>query len=588
MSKNSSSPKNKTVTEEKKSPDKKWLLLLAATVLLALFLRVLWLTQSPRGALIDEAHFGYIAYSLINTGKDEHGISWPLIFKGFGDEKLPAYGYALVPVIKLFGLSNFTIRVPSVIAGTLLVIIMYVLVTELGFSRRAGLWAAFLTAVSPWPFFLSRFGFESNLALFFFGLALVFLAKMFKSTQQKWAILAGLFFGLTWYAYIAYRPITIIIPVLLFAFAWWQKKLTRKQILTFFITLIIVVAPFLMPGASSSNTQRFKQVGILSDGGMVAIINEKRSFCDMRLPRLMCYVVWNKPGVISATLLTRFFETFSPQYLATRGEDGLFFLNVSGYGQFFFVLYPFFLLGLIFTIANFKSGDSVKISPLVKALLILGLMLAPVPSLLAGDAQKVRLTPLYPFMLITYVIGIELAFEFISHKVLRQVFQTVLVLAVLGTSFYYYVNYYTVHTIKHDDSYQSYLPDLMSSLSQYNEDTQIYIRPFFSDPLMFYAYYTHMDPAEYQKNAVLGELEGSGFQHTVKLKNLEIKDDSLVNIACKAAAQNKPTLYVSNIREPDGRFVKDVRSENGALGLVYVYDALWFGQKYPEKCAQHP
>ena len=54
--------------------------LLLVLVLFSFAIRFLWLDRSPRGLLIDEAHFGYISYSLLETGMDEHGISWPVIF----------------------------------------------------------------------------------------------------------------------------------------------------------------------------------------------------------------------------------------------------------------------------------------------------------------------------------------------------------------------------------------------------------------------------------------------------------------------------------------------------------------------------
>src|SRR3989344_7895510 len=98
---------------------------LLVILILATGLRLFWLDRAPFGALIDEAHFGYIAYSLLETGKDEHGVSWPLIFRGFGDQKLPAYAYVLLPFIQIFGLSVTSIRLPSVLAGSLSVLALY-------------------------------------------------------------------------------------------------------------------------------------------------------------------------------------------------------------------------------------------------------------------------------------------------------------------------------------------------------------------------------------------------------------------------------------------------------------------------------
>src|SRR6185369_10359962 len=107
--------------------------------LLGMGLRLFWLDKAPSGTLIDETHFGYIAYSLLKTGKDEHGTPWPLIFKGFGDQKLPAQVYILLPFIQLFGLSVTAIRLPSVLAGSHSILATYFLLKELTKSRWLGL-----------------------------------------------------------------------------------------------------------------------------------------------------------------------------------------------------------------------------------------------------------------------------------------------------------------------------------------------------------------------------------------------------------------------------------------------------------------
>ncbi|MDO9028471.1 MAG: 4-amino-4-deoxy-L-arabinose transferase, partial [Candidatus Roizmanbacteria bacterium] len=66
-------------------------------IIFSLGLRVYKLGSIPSGILPDEASFGYNAYSVLKTGKDEHGVSYPLTFKAFGDQKLPAYVYSLIP-----------------------------------------------------------------------------------------------------------------------------------------------------------------------------------------------------------------------------------------------------------------------------------------------------------------------------------------------------------------------------------------------------------------------------------------------------------------------------------------------------------
>ncbi len=55
-------------------------IILIVILLLAAFLRLFNLANFPTGINADEAAIGYNAYSLIETGKDEHGASWPIHF----------------------------------------------------------------------------------------------------------------------------------------------------------------------------------------------------------------------------------------------------------------------------------------------------------------------------------------------------------------------------------------------------------------------------------------------------------------------------------------------------------------------------
>ena len=61
--------------------------------------------KHPPGFYIDESSIAYNAHLIAQTGHDEHGTSWPLYFRAFGDFKNPTYIYLLAAVFKLAGLS---------------------------------------------------------------------------------------------------------------------------------------------------------------------------------------------------------------------------------------------------------------------------------------------------------------------------------------------------------------------------------------------------------------------------------------------------------------------------------------------------
>ena len=555
-------------------------LLLLLIIVFGFLIRSYHLTEAPRGALIDELHFGYLAHSLLETGADEHGERYPIIFRGFGDQKLPAYAYATMPFIAFFGLEIVAFRAVSLIAGTALIIAMYWLSLEMGVQKKWAIGVAFLTAVSPWSFFLSRIGFESNLALVLYTFGLAALLKGVRISHAGWLIGGTLAFAATWYSYIAYRPITLVLLCLVFAAGWWRKQLNLRQISIAFLSFIVVVAVLFTPAAVGANSTRLKQVGIFSDAGITLTVDENRTFCDMQLPRLVCDVAFNKVVLTTRMLLSRYLEVFSPQFLATRGEEDITFLTVENFGQIYPIMYPFFLLGLIALAVRYPSKQSFS----ALALLLAGLLVAPLPTILVGDAQKVRISALLPFIFVLTGIGLSYAEHLIQHQSVKKIFTYCIILGTLSFSYLYFVEYFSVHVVNNEQHYQSYLPELYSFIETLGPETHVTIKPFYSDPLMFYAFYTKMDPREYQQIAVLGEQESSGFQHTVGLGKITARDHSLGHVGCEGHIGGYQSVLVTNEAIAGAQVLYEGRSTNGVHPYVFAYDAT--GSTPKESCSR--
>src|SRR3990167_10946569 len=103
----------------------KWLL--AGILALAFVLRVVGLSSFPPGFTPDEASFGYDAYSILKTGKDQWGKPFPLVLESFGDFKSPLYAYLTIPSVGIFGLNKFVVRLPNAILGTMAVVAIWLL-----------------------------------------------------------------------------------------------------------------------------------------------------------------------------------------------------------------------------------------------------------------------------------------------------------------------------------------------------------------------------------------------------------------------------------------------------------------------------
>ena len=101
---------------------------LAAILLLAALLRVPFLSSVPNGFYSGEASTGYDAYSILQTGKDQYGEFLPLLTRSFGDYVEASYRYVAIPFIAVFGLNEFSTRLPSAVIGVLTIGALFSLV----------------------------------------------------------------------------------------------------------------------------------------------------------------------------------------------------------------------------------------------------------------------------------------------------------------------------------------------------------------------------------------------------------------------------------------------------------------------------
>ena len=133
----------------------KQIIIFLVVILITGLLRFYQLDKIPPGLIIDEASEGYNAFSLLHTGKDRYGQSFPILFRSFGSFQAPLYTYLSVIPIYLFGNSIFSIHFVSAVSGVVLVITTFILLVNFEKRKKINLstTAAFLVAISPWAIF---------------------------------------------------------------------------------------------------------------------------------------------------------------------------------------------------------------------------------------------------------------------------------------------------------------------------------------------------------------------------------------------------------------------------------------------------
>ena len=188
------------------------LLLTCFVICIAVFLRTWQFSDIPSTPYIDEVAMLVDAKALVATGSDMHGNHWlQALFPSYGDYKLPLYIWFASLFSAVLGPSAFTIRLPSLLAGLLTLLLAGVLlwnIVSVSYARRKSSFLAYLSALvvvglSPWAIQFSRTGFEAHVGQLFLGVSLYFLFV----SKKRWEyyLLSALVAAVATYTYFSVR-----------------------------------------------------------------------------------------------------------------------------------------------------------------------------------------------------------------------------------------------------------------------------------------------------------------------------------------------------------------------------------------------
>ena len=239
----------------------------AGVVVLAALLRFVALEHVPYGVNQDEASRAYDAYSLLQTGHDQHGNPWPLTlesFSRFRDNASAIAVYAALPTTAILGPGVLAIRIPSAIAGVLAVLaIAYV---GYAMSRRweVGILAALILAVSPWHLTLSRTGHEAIWAstLFILGVAAFFRGLR----QPPFLLLAASAWAVTLYGYPIAKVFVPLASLSLVVAHWTELRRHARWLVASILLGAVLLVPAVAHQASFPDAGRLDEILIFSDG----------------------------------------------------------------------------------------------------------------------------------------------------------------------------------------------------------------------------------------------------------------------------------------------------------------------------------
>ena len=557
-------------------------------ILFGFLLRVLWLNQFPAGFTPDEASFGYDAYSLLKTGKDQWGRSFPLVLESFGDYKPPLYSYILIPFVGVFGLEKWVIRLPNALFGTASIYVTFLLVGQiLKISRKnkktitkiektLPFLSALILAISPWHIMLSRGAFEANLTTFFLPLGIYFFLKgqefSFLNNKHLYSMFyffgSAFVFGLNMFSYHSAKVITpLVVMALLFLREKRSLSLTgffsifnkNKIFISAFSIFVLITFYTFTQGAGA----RVNDINVFK-GALEEASKDRSQAVLLGLSENISRIFYSKYQIGLERFIDRYVDYFSPQFFSTDGPAEATYGMIPGLG----VLYVFEIIFLISFLVNLKKNLISKYIYLI----IFWFLISPIPAALtSGPSYSAnRAAIMMPSVQILIAMGI------LSLKAGYSKFKNYAVFGLYGFMFLSYLfNYIYIAPFKWGDKMLEGNLEMAEFVSK-NSDlySEIVIDRRLSEPHIFIAFVQKTDPNYYQKQTKNWNYKKQGLTWVDQMPSYNLGKYSFKNVHLNEYVENKSALLVgrpeffSNTIEP----LKVIKYPSGQ-DAIYIVDS---------------
>jgi len=483
--------------------------LIIPILLVAFLVRFINLSSTP-ALNPDEAALGYNAYSLILTGKDEHGASWPIHFKSFGDFKPGGYVYLAIPFVNFLGLTSLAVRLPNLILSLLTIFFLYKLILLLSKSQNLALITALVLTFSPWHIHFSRGAWESQTAL---SLIIIGTYFFFKSIQKKFLLnffLFVFFYVASLYCYHSARIIApfLVLSLVILYFRFLLKKLPHILLPIFFGILLTI--PVLFSFLHNGGTTRFGGVGLTADQGPVNRSNELIN--QHQNTQIITRIIHNKRVLYFLSWAEKYASHFNLNFLSIDGDE-VPRSKVPEMGQIHLIELPFLILGIIFVIKTTIFSKKSKI------FIFLFLLIAPIASSLTFQAPS-ALRSLSLVIPLSIFISSGIFYSFTLLKKYYKPFLIILIFSYLYSISYYIDSYFFHYAKRYPFAWQYEFDQLVPYLeSQKDKYQNIYVTNKYDQPYILFLFYSKYSPQKIQSQIKLTSPDKFGFSTVLGYDN---------------------------------------------------------------------
>lgn len=481
-----------------------WKFLLLIIVILAVFLRFYQLDQIPSGFHSDEAAFGYNAYSILLTGKDEYSTPFPLILRSFDDYKGAVYSYLTVPAVAVFGLTEFAVRLPTAVFGFLLIPLSYLIVLSLTKNRRLSFITSFLVSINPLSIFLSRVQSDPLVSVFLILLGFYCFLLWREKNRLFFLLFSAFFWIVSIYTYPSPR---VLLPVLFLGIiVFYFKKLTlsQKKIMIVIILIVTIIDFSAITGAS----QRLKQLSVFN-APVVTLPMEEKIREDQGGNVFVTRAFHNKIVDHFLVVSKNYSDYFSYDFLFLKGGQPE-REKLPGMGILYIVELPFLLYGIYLAFKNKEKWGKLTLLLIFAFPLAISFAVDESPNVHRYYINILFLEILVALGVLSFLDNLK-KYSFFY----KPVFFFVILVAVFNFS--YFLHQLFVHQPLHQPWYRGYAyKELVVELSKVDRNyKKIIFTKEHASPYIYILFFKKYSPIRYQKLGSPRDYDNTGFDNYI-------------------------------------------------------------------------
>ncbi len=444
---------------------------------LFVFLLTFNLGNIPNGLHVDEAGMAYDAMNLSRYGVDRFLYKNPVYFINFGGGQNALYTYLATIMIKIFGYSIETLRLPAILLAFLSAFCLVSMIKKEK-GKKDALIALFLLCVLPFSIMHSRWGLESYLFFPMIIISCYLLLNALKKRKKLWFILSGLSLGLTLYTYaVSYLILPIFLAIILL-YTLKNKKIKWSELFCLSIPLAILALPLILMLAVNNG-----------------LINEITTPV-LSIPKMFFY----RGSEFSLQNILNNLNLFGILF----SSDGLIYNSFKEFGTLYYFSVPFCIYGFIITCQ--KTIQAIKEKNINLDFIVSSLFISVLLITLTLDGPNINRANAIYFPLIYFiVIGI-------STLLFKKNWTSYIILPMYLTMFLFFGHYYFKDYPKevHDTYFFVTQEDVESALRFANsqDPSKIYvIDEGYHQPYIYTVLALEMDPYTFNEKKVMDGID---------------------------------------------------------------------------------